>query len=161
MKMRTKTVDIITVDKAGMNHEFHNPQVAGTPVIDLLLKQNLLGLHFNLLINKPRLYHMTHAELDKFTTASAAAGQFVTRVNEVIFDKLDETSYIVHLTNYDQTRVKNKVIKYLLKDLRKTAGTIGFDIIQTVNSYSDSEFATAIKRSLGHYIDKNGIKPTR
>ena len=161
MNMRTKTVDIITASQDGKAHEFCNLAVAGTPVIDLLLKENLLGLHFNLLIKKPKLYHMTRSELDKFKAASETVGSFTERVNDIIFNKLDETSFIVHLTNYDQTRVKNKVIKYMLKDLRKSAGGTGFEVIEIVNSYEEADFITAIKRSLGHYIDKNGIQPTR
>ena len=161
MNMRIKTVDIITVAQEGKGHELYHAQVAGTPVIDLLLKENLLGLHFNLLIKKPKLYHMTNSELDKFKVASETVGSFIERVNDIIFNKLDETSFIVHLTNYDQTRVKNKVIKYMLKDLRKSAGGTGFEVIEIVNSYNEHDFATAIKRSLGHYIDKNDIQPTR
>ena len=161
MNMRTKTVDVITPTKDGNGHDFHKIEVAGTPVIDLLLKENILALHFNVLTKNPKLYHMTTSELEKFIAAKETVGQFIIKVNEVIEDKLDEMSYRVHLSNYDQTRVKNKVVKSMLKFFRKIEKGTSFQMIEALNGYSDQEFATAVKRAFGFYLDKYDIHPTR
>ena len=159
--MRSKTVDIITPSKEGKEHDFHKVQVAGTPVIALLLKENILGLRFDVMIKNPKLYYMTASEFDKFTEAKEVVGSFLAKVNDVLEEKLDEGSYKVHLSNYDATRVKNKVMNFMLKDMRKIEKGTSYEIIQAVNNYSDADFVTAVKRSFGHYIDKYEIPSTR
>ena len=161
MKMRTKIVDIVTPSKDGKENILNKVEVAGTPVIDLLLRENILGLHFNVLIKNPKLYYMTTSEFEKFNQAKEVIGEFIQKVNDVLEEKLDEMSYKVHLSNYDTTRVKNKVVKFMLKSMRKIEKGTSFEIIEAVNAYSENDFVTAVKRSFGHYIDKYEIQATR